>query len=365
MADEPCIEDLSIAVYTVPTDAPESDGTLAWTDTTMVLVEVVAGDKRGMGYTYAAKAAGAVIEEKFKELIKGRNAFDISGSWQAMVHAARNLGIPGLVAMAISAVDNALWDLKGRLLGLPLAALLGRRREEIAIYGSGGFTSYGDRQLARQLEGWATQGIDRVKMKVGREPARDPHRMRVARDAIGPDVALFIDANGAHDRKGALRLADEAAAFDVRWLEEPVSSDDIAGLRLICARAPVTMEIAAGEYASRDGDFRALLVPPGAVDTLQADATRCLGITGFMSASTLAATFQTPLSAHCAPALHLHPCLAAQHAVHIEWFHDHARIEAMFFEGAPDPAGGRLADNGEPGFGLTLKRSDAERFRVA
>lgn len=266
--------------------------------------------------------------------------------------------------MAIAAVDNALWDLKGRLLDLPLATLLGAARECVSIYGSGGFTSYSIARLTEQLSGWASEGIPRVKMKVGRDPDADPDRVRAARQAIGPNVELFVDANGAYTRKQALQLAKVFADLGASWFEEPVSSDDLEGLRLLRDRAPAELEIAAGEYGYDAGYFRRML-EAGAVDVLQADATRCAGITGFLQAASLCVAFGLDLSAHCAPSVHLHPCSAIQRLRHLEYFHDHVRIEQMLFDGVATPREGALRpDLSRPGVGLELKNADAEAFCV-
>ncbi len=364
MSSDPKIGELSVRAFEVPTDAPESDGTLEWSSTTLVLVELQAGGETGLGYSYTDASVAALIRDKLAEIVTGRAALDIPAAWRAMVHETRNLGRAGLVSMGVAAVDAALWDLKGKLLGLPLSRLLGRARESVAIYGSGGFTSYDDARLSAQLGGWADDGLSMVKMKAGRDLARDPHRMEVGRQAIGPDVELFVDLNGATDRKGALAFAEVAADFDVHWLEEPVSSNDLEGLRLLRDRSPAGMRIAAGEYGF-DAHYFRRMAAAGAVDVLQADATRCAGITGFLAAAEIARAFELPLSAHCAPALHLHPCLAAPTAIHVEWFHDHVRIEHLLFDGAPDPAAGRIAASDAPGLGLTLKEADASLFEIS
>lgn len=353
-----------VSVYSVPTDAPESDGTLEWDSTTLVLVEIDASGKHGLGYSYADSSTATLIRDKLAKIVEGRDALDIAGAWQAMVCAIRNLGRPGVASMAISAIDNALWDLKAKLLELPLCKLLGMARETAPVYGSGGFTSYTDQQLSDQLGGWARAGMRMVKMKVGREPWRDPERVRVARDAIGNDVQLFVDANGAYSRKQALQLAQMFADCGVAWFEEPVSSDDLEGLRLIRDRAPAEMDIAAGEYGYDACYFRRMLAA-GAVDVLQADATRCAGITGFVQASALCEAFLVPLSAHCAPSIHAHPACASRPLRHIEYFHDHARIEHMLFDGALTPVDGALhPDLSRPGLGIEFKRKDARRFEV-
>jgi len=238
-------------------------------------------------------------------------------------------------------------------------------RESIPIYGSGGFTSYPVERLQRQLSGWVEQGIPRVKMKIGREPEADPGRVRAARQAIGPQADLFVDANGAFHPRGAAALAERVAAEGVTWFEEPVSLDDLEGLALLRRRLPPGMAVAAGEYGYDVVYFRRMLAA-GAVDVLQADAGRCAGFTEFRRAAALAAGALVPLSAHTAPALHAHVCCAVAPAIHVEWFHDHVRIERLLFDGVLEPRGGALApDLSRPGLGLELKRSDAARYRVA
>lgn len=358
------VESVGVSAYVVPTDSPESDGTHAWDKTTLVLVEATAGGKYGLGFSYADTASARLADELLAGIVRDRDAMDIPASWVAMVRATRNLGRPGICSMAIAAVDACLWDLKARLLGLPLVKLLGAAREAVPVYASGGFTSYSIERLQEQLGGWAAEGITRVKMKVGAHPEDDAARVRAAREAVGPGVELFVDANGAYGRKQALKQAEAFAELGVCWFEEPVSSDDLEGLRLIRDRGPAGMDIAAGEYGYDLCYFRRML-EAGAVDVLQADATRCAGITGFLQVGALCQARSLELSAHCAPALHVHPCAALIPLRHIECFHDHARIERMLFDGAPTPVNGELhPDLTRPGLGLEFKSEDAERYRV-
>ena len=361
---ESAVEQVDVSAYRVPTDFPESDGTLQWDKTIIVVVEAAAGGVCGLGYTYADAATAQFIRDHLIDAVQGRDAMAVSGAWAAMSRAVRNLGRTGVAAMAIAAVDSALWDLKARLLELPLATLLGAVRDGVPIYGSGGFTSYSVAQLQAQLGGWVASGVPRVKMKVGRDPAADVERVRAARAAIGPTAELFVDANGAYSRKQALAFAEAFAEYGVRWFEEPVSSDDLEGLRLLRDRAPAGMDIAAGEYGYDLFYFRRML-EAGAVDVLQADATRCAGISGFLRVGALCEARGLPLSAHTAPSVHVHPCCALPTVRHLEYFHDHVRIEQMFFDGAVAPANGALyPDLLRPGLGLELKRSDAEHYRI-
>ncbi len=356
------IDGIAVSHYTVPTDFPESDGTLQWDKTTIVLVEASAGGKRGIGYTYADEATASLANGVLRTVIAGMSALSPAAAYESMWHRIRNLGRPGICSMAISAIDCALWDLKARLLNVSLVALLGQVRQGATIYGSGGFTSYSDEQLAKQLSGWAKQGIRSVKMKIGREPARDPHRVRVAREAIGADTELYVDANGAYSVKEAIAQAERFHEYGVRWFEEPVSSDDLAGLRLVRERAPAPMEIAAGEYGYDIFYFRRML-EAGAVDVQQADVTRCGGITAFLQVAALCQAHNIPISGHTAPALHASVACCVPIFKNLEYFHDHVRIERMFFDGLPELVNGELRpDPARPGNGLELKRVDAQKY---
>ena len=358
------IDRVGVSAFTVPTDSPESDGTFEWDSTTIVVVEPICGDIRGLGYSYADTATATLIHDKLAPKVIGRDPMSVPGCWVDLVKTIRNLGRPGISSMAIAALDNALWDLKARILNLPLVTLLGAARDSVMAYGSGGFTSYSDDQLKNQLGGWALDGFKAVKMKIGTHPEKDVHRVKAARKAIGDDVELFVDANGAYDRKQALFKAEEFASFDVTWFEEPVSSDDLEGLRLIRDHGPAGMRIAAGEYGYDERYFRRM-VEAGAVDVLQADATRCAGATTFLNADAICESYCLPLSAHTAPSLHAHLCCAAPRAINVEYFYDHARIEQMFFDGAVQAVEGQLRpDLTRPGLGLELKKQDTEKYRV-
>lgn len=360
---QPVIEQVIARAFTVPTDAPEGDGTMRWEATTLVLVEAHGGGLTGLGYSYTAAAAAPLIDELLAGELVGADALSPPGAWQRMRRAVRNIGYPGLAASAISAVDVALWDLKARLLELPLTQLLGRVRERVPAYGSGGFTTYSAEQLERQLSGWVQQGLKAVKMKVGADPGHDVVRVRGARAVIGDDVQLFVDANGAYQRKQALALAESfAAEANISWFEEPVSSDDLDGLRLLRDRSPANVSIAAGEYGYDLFSFRRMLAA-GAVDVLQADVTRCGGITQMLQVGSLCAASGVRLSAHTSPTLHAHVGAAITPLQHVEYFHDHARIEQLLFDGIPPLRNGALwPDLTAPGLGLALREDEARRY---
>ncbi|MEU6064540.1 MULTISPECIES: enolase C-terminal domain-like protein [Streptomyces] len=364
MTDQPVVERVDTAVYAVPTDAPEADGTLAWNSTTIVLATVHCGEINGIGYTYAPAATAGIIDELLADEITGTAAFDTARANEAMQRAVRNAGLPGIAAQAVSAVDIALWDAKARLLRLPLVQLLGQARDMVPIYGSGGFTTYDDQQQERQLRGWVEdENIPRVKIKIGeswgQEEARDRQRLAQARTSIGDGAELYADANGAYSVKQAVRMANALSAEGATWFEEPVSSDHLDLLAAI--RDRITADVAAGEYGYTLPYFQHMLAAR-AVDCLQADVTRCGGITVWLRIAALAQAHGLEISGHCAPHAHAHAAASVPNLRHLEWFHDHVRIERLLFDGVLDPQGGALAPgaDGAPGLGLNL---DAERAR--
>ena len=366
--DSPVIDAVTATVYKVPTDQPEADGTLAWSSTTLVIAHVAGGGRTGLGYTYGSGACKPLIEDELAAAVTGHDVFDTGAALEAMVRAVRNLGRPGLASYAISAVETALWDLKGTLLGVPVLSLLGAVRDTVPVYGSGGFTTYDEPVARTQLERWTRDlAIPRVKIKVGEswgtEEARDLARIAFARKVIGPDAELYVDANGGYTRKQAVRMARAMAPHGVTWFEEPVSSDDLDGLREV--RDQVDPDVAAGEYGC-DLPYFSRMVDARAVDCLQADVTRCGGITEWLRAAAVAAARGLQVSGHCAPNLHAQVAVAAGNLRHLEYFHDHVRIESMFFDGALDPAGGVLRpDKSRPGLGLALKEANSAPYRTA
>ncbi len=361
----PAVTAVDTAVYVIPTDAPEADGTLTWDKTTMVLVTLHAGEEHGLGWSYTSAAAETVIHEVLADVVVGRDAFDVAGAAEAMARQVRNIGRPGVAAMAISAIDIALWDLKARLLGQSLAGLLGRAREHVPVYGSGGFTSYDDTRTRQQLSEWVEkERIPRVKIKIGESwggnEHRDLARAELAREIIGEDTELYVDANGGYSTGQAVRVADELSAIGVTWFEEPVSSQDLAGLAVV--RRQVRPDVAAGEYSWSLADS-ARLIDAGAVDCLQLDVTRCGGITEFLRGASLAAAHNLQVSGHCAPNLHAHVGAAVPNLRHVEYFHDHQRIEQLLFDGTLDPSGGSMRpDQDRPGHGMTLRGADTARY---
>jgi L-alanine-DL-glutamate epimerase-like enolase superfamily enzyme len=358
------LDELRTEVFRVPTDRPEADGTFEWSATTVVLVEARAQGLSGLGFTYASPAAAVVVHDSLEPALRDRPLEDVPGRWLDMVGAVRNVGRGGIAATAISAVDVALWDLKARLLGVALVDLLPRHRDEVPIYGSGGFCNYSSEQLRDQVREWVGAGFRSMKIKVGRDKRRDPDRVELVRQVAGPEVELMVDGNGAYAPQEALEWARRFRELGVTYFEEPLSSQDLGGLAELRSRAPAGLAVAAGEYGWNLPYFHQML-EAGAVHILQADVTRCGGITNMLRVDGLCKARNMPFSAHCAPAISAHACCAMETVIHIEYFFDHYRIESMLFEGTLDPAEGLLTpDRSRPGLGLELKRDEAARYAV-
>ncbi|HEX3647185.1 MAG TPA: enolase C-terminal domain-like protein [Pseudonocardiaceae bacterium] len=361
------VESVEAAAYTIPTDVPEADGTAAWSATTLVVVRARSAGHRGTGWTYGPPACASLVGQLLADAVIGRDAMAVPGCWDAMVRAVRNATRAGAVGYALSAVDVALWDLKARLLGVSLADLFGPVRRSVPVYGSGGFTTYSTDRMSDQLSGWVKeQAIPRVKIKIGEswgtKESRDLARIAAARDVIGPDVALFVDANGGYQRKQAVRVGQAMAEWGVTWFEEPVSSDDLDGLREI--RDRLDTDVTAGEYGTDVTYFRRMCAH-AAVDCLQIDATRCGGYTEWLRSAAVAASFGLTVSGHCAPNLHAPVAAATPNLRHLEWFHDHVRIESTLFTGALDPSGGVITpDADRPGHGMEFDEDAAGRYRA-
>ncbi|HET7823207.1 MAG TPA: enolase C-terminal domain-like protein [Ornithinibacter sp.] len=367
VGDGAVVSSVAAAAYTVPTDEPEADGTISWEATTIVVVQVHAGDLVGTGWTYGSPVIAPLVEKSLAPVVVGSDVLGNVATWSAMVRALRNIGRRGLAGMGLSAVDCALWDLKARVLGLPLHRLLGSGRDSVPLYGSGGFTTYTADRLAQQLTAWVEDdGMRRVKIKIGESwgsrPDRDLERARQAREVVGPDVELFVDANGGYDVGQAVRVGRDLDELGVRWFEEPVSSDDLTGLGVV--RRAVLADVAAGEYGD-SLDYFHTLCRANVLDCVQVDVTRCGGITELLRVAAVAAGAQLDVSGHCAPHEHAAVLAAVPNLRHLEYFHDHVRIERLFFDGIPAPVDGQLPLPTErPGNGLSFRTDRAERYRA-
>ena len=349
---------------TIPTEATESDGTLEWNSTTLALVQICADGIWGLGYTYCQHGVVPLIENLLQAHVAGQNILELPRIWGNLTTAVRNNGRQGFSAMAISAIDNALWDLKAKILKISMTDLLGRCREQVEVYGSGGFTSQTLPELQQQMQSWKSQGIRYFKMKVGTHPDQDARRVHFVRECIGPDNTLMVDANEAYDSVLALKLAEEFAKDQVSWFEQPVRATDLNAMHELRQRLPIGMRLTSGEYIYELAQVKNLL-RMRSTDVIQLDVTRCQGVSGFLKAAAVCEAFDVSISSHCALALHVALGCALPGMLQLEYFYDHARIENLIFDGVPQVQNGFLKANSSAlGFGLTLKADEIKRWQT-
>ena len=351
-----------------PDRRPESDGTLEWDSTTVVVVEARAGGETGIGYTLRRRRRRRTLVRRRARVESSRAATPCASATHGwpMGRGVRNAGRPGI------GFDGGLGR-RHRAVG-PEGAAARRRRcrparsgahEAVPIYGSGGFCTYSLTGSESSSAAGSTQGIPRVKMKRRRATRTRTRRgsTRCARrSATRPTCMSTPTARCA--RKQALAWAERfRGEWGVSWFEEPVTSDDLEGLRLLRDRGPAGLDVAAGEYGYVLADFRNLL-DAGAVDCLQADVTRCGGITGCCTSAGCAtparSTSRRTARRAVGPRLHR----ACGHLRHLEYFHDHVRDRAHAVRRSRSTRvdGGLRPDRSAPGLGLELKQADAEHY---
>lgn len=353
-----------VSACTVPTETTESDGTLNWKSTTIVIVQLAAGETWGLGYTYGNPGLKSFAVDLINKAVIDEDAFSITGIWGKLVQLVRNEGRTGESSMVISAIDNALWDLKAKLLQLPLLSLLGQSRERVEGYGSGGFNSYTHEQLEHQITSWLEQGFKKMKVKITGNLEHERARLSFIRRLCGPEVQLFVDANEACDKKVAREFADLLKELKIIWFEQPIFAYDLKGMHDFKLQMPTGIYLTTGEYVYNLTDLSNIL-QADAADVIQLDVTRCEGVSGFLKCSNLCEAYDVPISTHCAPALTVSPACSVGGLKHIEYFFDHARLENMLFDGVPQPRDGYFKpDLSRLGNGLILKKREIEKFEV-
>ncbi len=273
----------------------------AYATRTVCLVRMVADDGTyGWGEGYGPAAVVKAGVEWLKPLVIGRDPLASSTIWQAMYLRTLDYARSGVLLASLSAIDVALWDLKGKLLGQPVHVLLGgKRRDTVRVYATGMyFTEGGDlaAKLAREAEGYAAQGFTAMKMKVGHSFAQDVRNVRAVRAAIGPDLALMIDANHAYNRSEARALCRAVEPIGIGWFEEPLSPEDYTGYAEL--RRQTDIPIAAGECEYLVHGFKRLLEGQ-CVDIAQPDTCAAGGLTEMQRIVALVRAHNVDLTPHC------------------------------------------------------------------
>ncbi|MFI9503515.1 mandelate racemase/muconate lactonizing enzyme family protein [Nocardia sp. NPDC052566] len=363
------ITGVTVSSVTVPLRTGISDAKVLtgrqrpMTEVAVLVAEIeTAGGYGGVGLSYAKRAGGPGQFAHARELapvLLGADPSDIGKIWDTLMWAGASVGRSGLAVQAIAAFDIALWDLKAKRAGLPLAKLLGAYRDSVRCYDtSGGFLHASIEEVLERAAASLSRGIGGVKLKVGHpDAAVDLTRLTAVREKFGDGVAMMVDANQQWDRATARRMCRALAPFGLTWIEEPLDACDFRGHAEL--RAAFDTPIATGEMLTSVGEHREL-IRAGAADIVQPDAPRVGGITQFLRIMAMADSENLALAPHFMKEVHLH--LAAAYprepwVEHFEWFDP-------LFEESLDIAEGRMWLPGRPGLGVTLS-GQARAWTVA
>jgi L-alanine-DL-glutamate epimerase-like enolase superfamily enzyme len=352
------------ALYRVPLAEPVSDAKVftgrqqPLGDVDVLVVRIATSDGlEGLGFSYSKRAGGPALfahAEQIAPLVVGEDPLDIGKIWEKLLWAAASVGRQGVSVQAVAAFDIALHDRKAKLMGVPLAKLLGSYRESVRCYDTGGgFLSTDIATVIANAERSLARGIGGIKLKVGGDPRTDVARVKQLRSALGPDVPLMVDANQQWDRAAARRIGRRLEEFDLVWIEEPLDAYDIDGHAAL--RARLDTPIASGEMLSAASDHRRLL-EAGAVDVIQPDAPRIGGITPYRRVADLADELGVTVAPHFATQLHVHLAAAQPREGWVEWFD---WLEPLFVERLA-LRDGRVFVPDRPGIGLTVSPRASE-----
>jgi D-arabinonate dehydratase len=360
----------SIEAFYIPVTPDKAVSDSTWKLETMGYAVVrISTDEgiSGIGYTYdvAGKAIREVINNTIAGVLLERDPFETETLWTDVMNLLRGVGRKGLVLCALSMVDIALWDIKGKALGMPLYKLLGGSETIIPVYGSGGWTSYTEAELIEEVEQIKSWGYTKIKMKVGvdfgRSPEEDVRRVRSVRKHIGDTIDLMIDANNAWDAATAIKVSEALADCNIFFFEEPVIADDIPGLANV--KSKITIPVATGEqeytkYGARD------LIMGNAVDILQMDVTKCGGITEWMKIAAIAQAWNIPVAPHAMHYAHMHVVSAAPNGLMLENLFMHEKINALLMVDPPIPKNGYLELPDKPGVGIEFNEENLQKYNV-
>ncbi len=324
-----------------------------------VVVDITTDDGlHGVGVTYHEVGGEAIcefIQSSIGPKLIGWSPLETEALYEEIFAYMRGVGRKGLSFCAYSALDIALWDLKGRMMNLPLYKLLGGNRTQITCYASGGWTSYSTQQLVDEVKAMVAAGYKYVKIKIGvdggRNPNEDARRILAVSEAVGPDIGIMIDANNAFTSAVALRLAYQLRDCNIIFFEEPVFADDTPGLTRF--RQAGILPCGSGEHEYTRFGARDLVVN-NCVDYIQCDITRCGGFTEGRKVAAIAQAFNTSWAPHGFDVIHMHMLSPYPNGVFLESLFMFNELIENTFTNAPVPEKGVMTIPDRPGLGLEL-----------
>jgi len=353
------VAEVKLSLVMLPLAEPISDAKVLTgrqkplTEVAMLFAEISSREgHQGVGFSYSKRAGGRGMFAHAREVadaLLGEDPNDIARLWDKLIWAGASVGRSGLATQAIAAMDNALWDMKAKRAGLPLAKLLGARRDAVRTYNtSGGFLSTPLEKLLENCTASVQNGIGGIKIKVGQpDPMIDLKRLEAVRNHLGPDVPLMVDANQQWDRPTAQRVGRVLEQLNLVWIEEPLDAYDVEGHAMLAAQ--LDTPIASGEMLTSVAEHRAL-IDGAAVDFIQPDAGRVGGITQFLKIAAAAEQKYLKMAPHFAMEIHIH--LAAAYA-HEAWVEHFDWLDPLFNERL-ETAGGNMVVPNRPGLGFTI-----------
>jgi D-arabinonate dehydratase len=363
------ITDVRMEVYRWPRHKPIRNGLYTYTHSgvNVVIIETDEG-VTGIGLSGGIQDApevGVAMVNHFKQVLLGRDPLDHERHWYEMWRP-KLVGRRGITTRIISGIDIALWDVKGKVAGLPAYKLLGGYTNRVDTYIAGGYYEEGKglKELALEMERNMELGARAVKMKVGGAPINeDIERVRVVRDTVGPDVKVMVDANNAYRHYEAIEFARKAEKYDLFWFEEPVEPDDYAGQAAITHAT--TIPIAAGENEYTRYGFRDM-INVRAADILQPDALILGGITEFMKVAALAQANDLDIAPHGNQEVHIHLVAAIPNGLILEYYRDSVDpMHGKIYKDTLTIKDGYVYAPDRPGLGIDLNRDALANFRTA
>ena len=353
------IKDIKVHLVSAPITAGFSDATRKVETIGFTIVRVTTDQGlEGIGVTYhevGGEATKVLIEKNFAPRLIGADPLATEVIWRDFTQYLRGIGRKGLMFCALSAIDIALWDLKGKIFGLPLYRLLGGNKSEVPVYASGGWTSYADDELVEEITGMVRDGYQMVKFKVGVEGGhnirRDVRRVAAVRDAVGPEIGIMLDANNCWDAATGVQFANRVRDLDIMWLEEPVPADDIPGLARF--RRGTDIPLATGEHEYTKFGVRDLILGEAA-DIIQVDGARAGGYTEMLKIAALTEAWNLGFAPHAMENIQAHLVSAVPNALFLERLLMFEEITASVFKDVPVPVNGMMPIPDKPGLGLEL-----------
>jgi L-alanine-DL-glutamate epimerase-like enolase superfamily enzyme len=361
------IDKVDVFLVSTAVDSSLADSTRKIESVGYVIVRLSTDDGlTGLGITYdevGGEAIRQLIVKELAPLIIGKNPFETEVIWEKISQYVRGVGRKGLTFCALSAVDIALWDLKGKMAGMPVYKLLGGNKSKIPVYACGGWTSYNQNELVKEMQSMVANGYTMVKMKIGvndgRCPEEDIKRVRLVRQELGPQIEIAIDANNAFKSATAIRIAHKLDECNLYFFEEPVMADDMEGLAKV--RESIDIPVATGEHEYTKYGVRDLLLHKAA-DIIQPDVTRCGGITEWMKMATIAHAWNIMMAPHGMEYMSMHLLGAISNGLMLERVLLFEPLNEIVFVNPPQPRNGYIEIPDEPGLGLELNMDNIRKY---